>query len=224
MLPLKICGYILLLMEKSVNTKRIYGFATNARLLNDMLSNIQDLRRASRRGKVSKEFQERIMMGVTSVNGCEMCSYYHTGESLKLGMSKEEIDSVLGGEYLGVPEYELPAVLYAQHYAETTGRPEELVKKEFEKRYDEQTAQDITAFIRAIMVGNAQGNIAGALKNRLKGKPEKNSSLAKELCVMLGDIILMPVLLIKALVTMPFKAKNSRSAARNITRFSFRLS
>ena len=206
-LPLRIYRYILINMEKSVNTKRIYGLATNARLLNDMLSNIQDLRRASRRDKVSKEFQERIMMSVTSVNGCEMCSYYHTGESLKLGMSKEEIDSVLGGEYLGVPEYELPAILYAQHYAETTGRPEKQVKEEFEKRYDSKTAQDIIAFIRAIMVGNAQGNIAGALKNRLKGKPEQNSSLLKEISVLLGDIILMPALLVKALVTIPFKGK-----------------
>ncbi len=206
-LPLQISGYILLFMEKSANTKRIYGFMTNARLLDDMLSNLKDLRHASRRENVSKEFQERIMMGVTSVNGCEMCSYYHTGESLKLGMSKEEVDSILGGEYLGVPEYELPAILYSQHYAQAAGRPEKQVKEEFEKHYDNQTTKDITAFIRAIMVGNAQGNIAGALKNRIKGKPEKNSSLFKEVSVLLGDIILMPALLLKALVTMPLKGR-----------------
>ena len=189
------------------NTKRIYGVAVNARLLNDMLSNLPAMKRAARRGNVSKEFQERIMMAVTSVNGCEMCSYYHTGESLKLGMSRQEIDSLLGGEYLGVPEDELPAVLYAQHYAETTARPQKEVKEAFEKRYGKEAADDITAFIRAIMVGNAQGNIAGAFKKRLAGRPEPNSSLIKELSVMLSDIVLMPVLLIKALVLMPFKRR-----------------
>lgn len=194
-------------MQTNLNRKRIYGAAINARLLNDMISDLPSLKSASKRGSVSKEFVERIMLGVTKVNGCEMCSFYHIGESLKLGMSKEEIDSLLGGEYLGVPENELPAVLFAQHYAETIGRPDKRVSEAFEKLYGKETARDIKAYIRGIMVGNAQGNIIGSFKNRLGGRPEPGSSLYKEISVLLSGIILIPVLLIKALVMMPCKRK-----------------
>jgi len=193
-------------MKKQFDRKRIYGVCKNARFLSNMLLNIWDFGKAQKRGSVSKDFEKRIMLAVTQVNGCEMCSFYHTAEALKQGMGKEEIDALLGGEFEGVPERELPALLFAQHYAQTAARPEDEVRKSFLEVYGQQQAADIMCYIRAIMVGNAQGNIAGAFKSRLKGKPEEGSSLLKEISVLLGDIVLIPALLIISLILLPFRA------------------
>ncbi len=63
------------------------------------------------------------MLAVTEVNGCALCSYYHTRVSLENGMSAEEIKRMLGGEFADAPEAELSAILFAQHYADTRGKP-----------------------------------------------------------------------------------------------------
>jgi len=68
-----------------------------------------------------KDFRERLMLAVTEVNGCRMCSYIHTREALRAGVSREEIKHLLQGMHDDVPEDQLPAVLFAHHWAETQG-------------------------------------------------------------------------------------------------------
>lgn len=180
--------------------KRIYGVGINTRLMNDFFMNLGAFKRTAKRGNVSKEFEKRIMLAVTQVNGCEMCSYHHTAQALKDGMSKQEIDAILNGEFSDVPKDEIPALLFSQHFADTIARPDEEALLRFVKEYGEHKAEDIMCYIRAIMVGNAQGNIMGALKSRFKGKPEPSSTLFKELSVLFCDIFLIPVLLLKSLI------------------------
>ena len=186
--------------------KRIYGVGISTRLMNEFFMNLGAFKRAVKRGNVSKEFEKRIMLAVTQVNGCEMCSYHHTAQALKDGMSKQEIDAILNGEFSDVPEDEIPALLFSQHYADTIARPDEEALLSFVKEYGEHKAEDIMCYIRAIMVGNAQGNIMGALKSRFKGNPEPSSTLFKELSVLFCDIFLIPVLLLKSLIFQPLKS------------------
>ncbi len=40
---------------------------------------------------LSEHFMERIMLAVTEVNGCPLCSFAHTKMALESGMSNEEI-------------------------------------------------------------------------------------------------------------------------------------
>ncbi|UTB33936.1 MAG: carboxymuconolactone decarboxylase family protein [Methanobacterium sp. ERen5] len=47
--------------------------------------------KAKRKKELSQKFIERIMLAVTEVNGCEICSYAHTKRALESGMSNEEI-------------------------------------------------------------------------------------------------------------------------------------
>ena len=192
-----------------INTsrKRIYGVCINARLMDDFFMNLGAFKRAAKRGNVGKEFEKRIMLAVTQVNGCEMCSYHHTAEALKDGMSKKEIDAILNGEFSDVPDDEVPALLFAQHYADTIAKPDGEVFNSFIKQYGEHKAEDILCYIRAIMVGNAQGNIMGALKNRFRGKPEQGSTFFKEISVLFCDIFLIPVLMLKSIVTRPMRSK-----------------
>ena len=46
---------------------------------------------------------ERIMLGVTQVNGCLLCSYAHTKMALELGMKEKQIEELLDGELGNVP-------------------------------------------------------------------------------------------------------------------------
>ncbi|MDD5018573.1 MAG: carboxymuconolactone decarboxylase family protein [Eubacteriales bacterium] len=178
--------------------KRIYGVSINYRLMNDFLSNIGDIRKARKANDVGAAFEKRIMLAVTQVNGCRMCSYFHTREALKIGMPEQEIRDILGGELRGAPEEETAALAFAQHYADTAGHYDPAAWERIVRTYGEARARSILAYIRAIMVGNAQGNILGALKSRFRGRPEPNSTFFKELAVLFSDIFIIPYILIKA--------------------------
>lgn len=190
---------------KTGDKKRIYGVCINARLMDDFFANMSKFKSAVKRGNVSKEFEKRIMLAVTQVNGCEMCSYHHTAEALKAGMSSEDIEAILCGEFSGVPINELPAILFAQHYAETIGKPDNEVFSSFIKEYGKQKSEDILCYIRTIMMGNAQGNILGAIESRFKGKPEQGSTFFKEISVLFCDLFLIPIFLLKSIVSQAVK-------------------
>ena len=104
--------------------KRLYGPRAFCRLLTDMLINIGDMRKAGKANRVSREFSERIMMAVTEVNGCPYCSYFHAQVALKAGINIEEIDRTLAGDFKDAPGEELAALYFAQHYAESGGKPQ----------------------------------------------------------------------------------------------------
>lgn len=70
---------------------------------------------------IARDFRERLMLSVTEVNGCRMCSYIHTREALRAGVSRDEVRRLLAGQHDDVPEAQLPAVLFAHHWAETQG-------------------------------------------------------------------------------------------------------
>jgi hypothetical protein len=127
-----------------------------------------------------------------------MCSYFHTQEALKMGMDELQIKSILGGQLESAPEDEMVALVFAQHYADTIGCYDDAAWQRVITAYGKDKARAIRAYIRAIMVGNAQGNIAGALKSRFKGQPEMGSTIFKEISVLSADIVMIPFLLIKA--------------------------
>ena len=54
------------------------------------------------------------MLAVTAVNGCRYCSYYHTKQALKSGITAKEINSLLAGDVANCPQDEAVAVAYGQ--------------------------------------------------------------------------------------------------------------
>ena len=48
-----------------------------------------------------------LMMAVTAVNECRYCSYYHVRESLRVGLSADEISELTAGEFSGATLLEL---------------------------------------------------------------------------------------------------------------------
>ena len=164
--------------KKLYSVPEIYGLAVNA------FRSAGDLRQARRSGAVTEALQERVMLAVTAVNRCAMCSYAHAGMALKAGLSDAEIQSFAAGDFPDVPEEHGRAVLFGQYYAERRGKPEESVWRELVAACGPEQALGILAAARMIMLGNAIGIVFGSLSGRLRRRGgDSRSSLPYELAV-----------------------------------------
>jgi AhpD family alkylhydroperoxidase len=166
------------------------------RLMADLMASAGDSRRQPRDQRISRQFSERIMMAVTEVNGCRYCSYFHTQVSLRAGLQKDEIERILEGDFEGAPQIELAALYFAQHYAESSGRPNPEAVQCLKDAYGDVGAKEILAYIRAIMIGNAWGNMFDALRVRLSGNPVENVTVWDELGVIFGPLLMVPAILV----------------------------
>lgn len=185
--------------------KKQYSYREFYAVLYNGLRNIKPLKRAKKDGLLGQAFIERIMLAVTEVNGCEMCSYAHTNWALEAGLSAQEIEQLLAGSAQGTPTDELPAILFAQHYADKKGNPDREAWERIKEIYGQEKALGILGAVREIMIGNVYGAAAGAFSSRLKGKPYKNSKAFKELGILLSIIVFIPAAAIKALIAGLFK-------------------
>lgn len=155
--------------------------------------------RSQRKGLISKAFQERIMLAVTEVNGCKYCNYFHTSLAMKEGISKAEIRAMRTGKTSDMPEDEALAFMYAQHYADTGGKPDQESRDRLGSYYGNEKARAIEASIRTIMAGNIYGIAVDGLMRRFKGKKMKDSKLFYELGIVMGSLLMFPVALVHSL-------------------------
>jgi AhpD family alkylhydroperoxidase len=156
--------------------------------------------RAARHARCDPAASERVMLAVTEVNGCEICSYAHTRRALEAGLSDAEVRELLGGVTAGVPDGQLAGIAFAQHYADTRGHPDPAAWTELVDRHGAEQALCVLRAIRLIMWGNALGIPLGSLRSRAKGAPERGSSLSYETRTLLGSALVTPVALVHALV------------------------
>ncbi|MBD0777475.1 carboxymuconolactone decarboxylase family protein [Maribacter sp. ANRC-HE7] len=162
-----------------------------------MVASFSDLRKSRKNGNINKAFSEKIMLAVTQVNGCRYCNYVHTKSAIDAGASEEEINLMLNGELGDISNDESLALMFAQHYADTNGKPDKETYDHFVGHYGEQKATDILATIRVIMAANIHGISLDALLSRVKGKKMKGSKLSNEFGIALGILILLPVAIIQ---------------------------
>ena len=152
---------------------------------------------------LSKEFVERLMLAVTQVNGCEACSYAHTKMAIEQGMSIEEINSFLTGSSEFIKEEEAPAILFAQHYADTEGQPDCDVYRKIIETYGREKTEVILSAIQVMTFGNIIGIPLSAISSRLKKKPYENSSLIHEIGLPLSTLFILPIAFIHFLIKKP---------------------
>jgi len=143
--------------------------------------------------KISEEFIERIMLAVTEVNGCSVCSYAHTKMALESGFSEEEIDSFLSGSDAYVVPEEAKAILFAQNFADAHGQLDEASYQALVDEYGSAGSEVILAAARVMTMGNILGLPLSGFWSRIKGKPYENSSVSYELLMILAPIVLFPV-------------------------------
>lgn len=176
--------------------KRLYSVKDYYSIMRYAMKTIKYMKSGRKSNVLDKGLESRIMLAVTEVNGCEMCSYHHTSEALKNGMSQEDISSLLNGNTGDIPKDEGVAIFFAQHYAELKGKPKRSAWNRLVSTYGKEKAYAILAATRIIMVGNVSGIALGAFKNRLSGNPLAKSSLGYELSILLTTLIFIPISLI----------------------------
>ena len=115
------------------------------------------LKKARQKSDMDQQFMERIMLTVTEVNGCEICSYAHTKMALEAGMKDEEIENMLAGVSDNIPAEQLSAIMFAQHYADTRGFPSLKSWQRVVEKYSLEKAEGILGATRMIMMGNGYG-------------------------------------------------------------------
>lgn len=187
-------------MSSSFN-RRIYTFSAFQADVQQIFDHIDDLRQASRSGRVSRAFAEKIMLVVTSVNGCRYCSYGHSRAALAAGVSETELQNLLALDLGTFPLHEVTALTFAQHYAEAKSLPDPIAWQRVVNYYGKETAQDILVYLRMITFGNLLGNTFDALLSRFAGKPAEGSSLWNEVSVLMGALWLPPSRLARRMIS-----------------------
>ncbi len=134
---------------------------------------------------LNQQLMGRIMLAVTGVNGCRYCSYAHASYALRQGIDQDQVRRLLAGSLEDVSAEEAPALLFAQHYAETGGQPGAPETRRLVESYGSDTAHDLLALARLITMGNLIGNTFDALISRILGQPSPDSTLRSELAVLL---------------------------------------
>ncbi len=113
-----------------------------------MMTVMSRLRKLQTEDRIDPLLAEKVMLAVVGVYGCECCSYNHTVIALERGIRKDEIDSLLAGATGSLTDDEIPAVLYAQHWADTKGRIRQDLREKVAVCYGEQKVQHMDAIIR----------------------------------------------------------------------------
>lgn len=148
---------------------------------------------------INKNFESHIMLAVSQVNGCRICSYVHTKHALQTGTSNEALAQLLVGDLDAVDEDEAAALLFAQHYADEQGEYSAEAFQKIIDYYGTDKAYGILATIKIIMFGNALGITQGFFTDRFKGNRNPESRLWKEIIILLSPIIIIPIMLLRNL-------------------------
>ncbi|MEN8122576.1 MAG: carboxymuconolactone decarboxylase family protein [Bacteroidota bacterium] len=161
-----------------------------------LIRNAKQFSRAKKAKRVSRSFMEKIMLVTTAVNGCVYCAWYHAKLSVKSGINRDEVKSLLNLQFnADSDDFETLGLLYAQHYAETDRKPDEEMTDKLFKFYGEKTTKDIILYIRAIYFGNLAGNTFDAFLSRRKGiKAKKSNALFEFVFFLFSAPILWPTL------------------------------
>jgi AhpD family alkylhydroperoxidase len=122
------------------------------------LTNRKKIGQVMKGNLIDPAFRERLMLTVTSVNNCRFCSYVHSKQALLSGLSKEETEMLLKGVIENCPEKEVPALFYAQHWADTDAKPDPKARHKLVKTYGKDTVEVIELVLRVIRMGNLVGN------------------------------------------------------------------
>lgn len=185
--------------------KKLYSVRESYRIFYQGIRTVRYMFRAKKNGELNSKFIRRIMLAVTEVNDCAICSYAHSRRALESGMTSEEIQDMLSGIMDKVPVEEVAGVMFAQHYADTRANPTPEAWERVVEVYGLSKAQGILGAIRTIMIGNTYGIAFSSFFNRFRGRADPRSSIGYELGLILSAVVIIPVSLCHALVSGLFK-------------------
>lgn len=184
-----------------LKNERVFYIKEHLKLIKEAAFGFVYAKRQKKRRLINKKFKERIMLAVTEVNGCAMCSYVHTKLSLGAGMELSEIRNILGGNHDEVSDYEIVAVVFAQHYADSKENPSPESIETLREFYGYEVAELILNLLKVITLTNSMGINMNFLKERFLFKREKRSNFFRELSIIGLTFILFPLYFIYNIVS-----------------------
>jgi AhpD family alkylhydroperoxidase len=158
------------------------------------------LRKSRPRKLMNKQLKERIMLAITQVNGCTMCSFVHTKIALSSGMELDQIKQLLDGDLANAPKEETVALLYAQEFAYTKESPSKESRARLIEEYGRDKANAIHAACYMITMTNGMGTSMDYFWSRLRFKRNKESNLGLEIINPLLTMFLFPTSLLYNMV------------------------
>jgi AhpD family alkylhydroperoxidase len=125
------------------------------------------LLRLLRGTSIEPAFRERLMLAVTATNRCRYCAALHQQMAVRAGVPAAEALRILHGSVGDAPPEQLPALLYAQAWAERDGRADVVQRAALRRLYGRDGAAAIEVALHCIRIGNLSGNTADFLLCRL---------------------------------------------------------
>ena len=135
--------------------------------LRDMVRDRENLKLTMQ--TLDRGLMRRLMLVVTHVNGCRYCANYHAQSALVDGLTQAEVDALLDGAVENAPAAEVPALLYAQQWAEAGGRVDAAARSKVVEEYGEAMTCAIEGAMRMIRMGNYAGNALDYLLFTMSG-------------------------------------------------------
>lgn len=187
----------------SLNEKRKFGFFEHIKITYNASLAFLFNKVYKKKNGMNFKFKERIMLAVTEVNGCVMCSYVHTKLSLKAGLTNKDIKEILSGDLQGVPEEEAIGVLFAKDYAYNKEQIDLEFYQKLEDAYGIRKARAILGATEFITMTNSMGIALALLKNTLTFKHVKGSNILNEILIPISTMVLFPVFLVLRIFYLP---------------------
>lgn len=151
------------------------------------------LLKSSKRKKImNKVLKEEIMLAITEVNGCSMCSFVHTKIALSSGMSTLDIKKILDGNTNDIPLKDAVAVLFAQNFAYSKEQVTTEGLRRIIEEYGREKSELILAACNMITMTNGMGTSMDHFYKRLQFKRNKKSTILNEITNPLLTMFLFP--------------------------------
>lgn len=177
-------------------SKKIYNYKKFKRDLLFLIRETPSFISAHLQKRISKSFATKIMLTVTTVNGCRYCSWFHTSMLHLEGVAEEEIRQILNLQFHErIDAGEIVGLTFAHHYAITDRNPDSVCTQRLYDFYGREKAEDIMRYINFVYFANLAGNTFDAFLSRLRGKKAPESSIFFEALISLLSAPLLLLLL-----------------------------
>ncbi len=154
-------------MTSGKQLRQVVSFGEFFRLFFNVIRTMRRIKSVPAADRIPPPLSEKIMLTVSGVNECAYCSYLHTQTALEKGVGRDEINRLLAGVWDHLPAEEMPAVLYAQHYADSGGKVSAEARQKVLDYYGKMKTRHIEGYLAAVYFGNICANTVYAADNKL---------------------------------------------------------
>ena len=146
-------------------------------------------------------FVGKLLLVLAGAQGSRTCSATHLRVARRIGLTRDQAESLLDGELGQSTVREATALHFAREFVARDGSLELDLATPLREYYGEDAARDVVTCVRVLIVLNYVANTLDALTSRLLGQPSRDTTLRDELSVLsvaaFGIVPLLPCLALR---------------------------